>query len=361
MAEFKFKCPQCGQTIEADESFRGQTAECPYCGKGIVIPRGNPTPNVPTIHQVPLSKGRADVPRRFSTSFAPMSMTLDKGMVRNTVKTDVDSSEERKTLNILRNRVLTLAVIATVIIILMFSFFIVKAASWGIASGSKVVANSDTKEENLDPKEERFDSKDLSYSMTVVDEWKCEIERGEVNNFEDGFGLGLHMPYDLVAAVMPYDGYVARELSLTLLRKLALKAAILEGKKLVDGDPAFRTDANISEEGNTPSLGAAYKFCGYDWLQIFWFRVKAVYPHQGILVDLEHFTKRSGWRHWAWAFVKTNRHYNIGDKLADGFYIFSGTAKCRVGTENSTRSQQVEVTAFREMNEEIAKKRGLDR
>ena len=40
MAEFKFKCPQCGQTIEADESFRGQTAECPYCGKGIVVPRG---------------------------------------------------------------------------------------------------------------------------------------------------------------------------------------------------------------------------------------------------------------------------------------------------------------------------------
>jgi len=40
MAEFKFNCPQCGQTIEADESFRGQTAECPYCGKGIVVPRG---------------------------------------------------------------------------------------------------------------------------------------------------------------------------------------------------------------------------------------------------------------------------------------------------------------------------------
>ncbi len=39
MAEFKFNCPQCGQPIEADESFRGETVECPHCGKGIVVPR----------------------------------------------------------------------------------------------------------------------------------------------------------------------------------------------------------------------------------------------------------------------------------------------------------------------------------
>ena len=39
MAEFKFNCPQCGQPIEADESYCGQTVECPRCGKGIVVPR----------------------------------------------------------------------------------------------------------------------------------------------------------------------------------------------------------------------------------------------------------------------------------------------------------------------------------
>lgn len=38
MAEFKFNCPQCGQEIEADESARGQVAECPHCEKGIVVP-----------------------------------------------------------------------------------------------------------------------------------------------------------------------------------------------------------------------------------------------------------------------------------------------------------------------------------
>lgn len=38
MTDFKFNCPQCGQTVEADESFCGQTVECPHCGKGIVVP-----------------------------------------------------------------------------------------------------------------------------------------------------------------------------------------------------------------------------------------------------------------------------------------------------------------------------------
>ena len=38
MMNFEFKCPQCGQMVEADEAYRGQVAECPHCGKGIVIP-----------------------------------------------------------------------------------------------------------------------------------------------------------------------------------------------------------------------------------------------------------------------------------------------------------------------------------
>lgn len=42
MAMFQFKCPQCGQTVETDESSRGQVAECPHCGKGIVVPRSTP-------------------------------------------------------------------------------------------------------------------------------------------------------------------------------------------------------------------------------------------------------------------------------------------------------------------------------
>ena len=39
MAGFKFSCPQCGQEIEADEAYCGQVAECPYCSRGIVIPK----------------------------------------------------------------------------------------------------------------------------------------------------------------------------------------------------------------------------------------------------------------------------------------------------------------------------------
>lgn len=35
----QFKCPQCGQMVEADESVIGQTASCPYCGKKIIVPK----------------------------------------------------------------------------------------------------------------------------------------------------------------------------------------------------------------------------------------------------------------------------------------------------------------------------------
>ena len=39
MAVFQFKCPQCGQMVEADDSVCGQAAGCPYCEESIVVPR----------------------------------------------------------------------------------------------------------------------------------------------------------------------------------------------------------------------------------------------------------------------------------------------------------------------------------
>jgi hypothetical protein len=42
MATFDFTCPQCGVSVEADDSYRGMVLECPSCGKGIVVPRGTP-------------------------------------------------------------------------------------------------------------------------------------------------------------------------------------------------------------------------------------------------------------------------------------------------------------------------------
>ena len=35
---FEFKCPQCGNAVSVDESYRGQVVECPHCEKGIVVP-----------------------------------------------------------------------------------------------------------------------------------------------------------------------------------------------------------------------------------------------------------------------------------------------------------------------------------
>ena len=44
MASFDFTCPQCGVTVEADDSYRGMVLECPSCGRGIVVPRAAPAP-----------------------------------------------------------------------------------------------------------------------------------------------------------------------------------------------------------------------------------------------------------------------------------------------------------------------------
>ena len=35
----EFKCPQCGNAVSVDESYRGQVVECPHCAKGIVVPK----------------------------------------------------------------------------------------------------------------------------------------------------------------------------------------------------------------------------------------------------------------------------------------------------------------------------------
>ncbi len=53
MATFDFTCPQCGVTIEAEESYRGMVLECPSCGKGIVVPRvgGVPRPKLKHVAQ----------------------------------------------------------------------------------------------------------------------------------------------------------------------------------------------------------------------------------------------------------------------------------------------------------------------
>lgn len=39
MANFTFNCPQCDQTLEAQDEWRGQQTQCPSCGTNIEIPK----------------------------------------------------------------------------------------------------------------------------------------------------------------------------------------------------------------------------------------------------------------------------------------------------------------------------------
>lgn len=38
MRSVEFKCPHCGETLEATDDMRGQQVECPSCGKPLKIP-----------------------------------------------------------------------------------------------------------------------------------------------------------------------------------------------------------------------------------------------------------------------------------------------------------------------------------
>jgi DNA-directed RNA polymerase subunit RPC12/RpoP len=46
MSEVKFVCPKCNQSLEGDESVRGQTVECPSCHTQIVVPSGQKEQNI---------------------------------------------------------------------------------------------------------------------------------------------------------------------------------------------------------------------------------------------------------------------------------------------------------------------------
>ncbi len=106
MAEFEFKCPQCGGAIEADDFFRGQTVECPHCGKGIVVPRGS----VPD-RKVQLRPVRRETPMSTShvTSVASSRMSEYERMAQ------AEARRQRitQTSNLAKNILLLLFLVAT--------------------------------------------------------------------------------------------------------------------------------------------------------------------------------------------------------------------------------------------------------
>lgn len=44
MSPHKFRCPKCHAEVEADDDAAGKIADCPHCGKRIMIPRNAAAP-----------------------------------------------------------------------------------------------------------------------------------------------------------------------------------------------------------------------------------------------------------------------------------------------------------------------------
>jgi len=53
MAEMVFSCPHCGQPVQCDSQYAGQTVACPHCQGGIIVPAEEPAPAPEAPAEVP--------------------------------------------------------------------------------------------------------------------------------------------------------------------------------------------------------------------------------------------------------------------------------------------------------------------
>ena len=64
MAEFKFSCPHCGQSIQCDERWSGQRLPCPGCHTTMIVPElASPGPPIAPPPAAPRPQARPTVPR----------------------------------------------------------------------------------------------------------------------------------------------------------------------------------------------------------------------------------------------------------------------------------------------------------
>src|SRR5437016_814480 len=83
----KFRCPHCGQELEASEEWAGQTFDCPTCGESIVAPTlpvelPVQSPPAPVVRRsaVPASTNRPPSSRRkIPSSFSTRPAGSPKG------------------------------------------------------------------------------------------------------------------------------------------------------------------------------------------------------------------------------------------------------------------------------------------
>lgn len=107
MMQFKFNCPQCGRMVETDDRFRGQVAECPYCGKGIVIPRKIAS----------MSRPKMELHRYSSHQTNAVSQNASSAPISDTYQSD-SSSRKNYSIRTL-TKVIVFAVVTCVIICLI--------------------------------------------------------------------------------------------------------------------------------------------------------------------------------------------------------------------------------------------------
>lgn len=98
--EFEFSCPQCGQVVCAEESMRGMVLECPYCEKGIVVPKAKggaarPEANPATVSSADVASSAKSADKAVDYNFMAIQRRLAEHQQEQIAKSEREAIRDR--------------------------------------------------------------------------------------------------------------------------------------------------------------------------------------------------------------------------------------------------------------------------
>ena len=161
MATFDFTCPQCGVSVEADDSYRGMVLECPSCGKGIVVPRGTP------VHHSKLKPVVARQDRQEDLNAAAIRRRLAE-------REEEDAAGRARKKARQRKRMLSMAVS------LVFSVAVLAALAYGVTAWWSRKAEQERAREEARQKEEEENALARQKRDADLQKWREETKQRQL-------------------------------------------------------------------------------------------------------------------------------------------------------------------------------------
>jgi len=173
--QFEFKCPQCGQMVCADESMSGLVVLCPYCEKGIVVPKKRKKPILAPRNLVQRTTDESEA------SLVAMQQKSEEGIEtsvknhgrtesENMLATQVQHRKAKKMFELVKNIVLICAVA------------VIGCCLWFVFKGSMTVIKPVSRNVSLMARSVDYSSQKSESKVADVDQqekWKEEENKDE--------------------------------------------------------------------------------------------------------------------------------------------------------------------------------------